>query len=107
MTNHTHHADALASNPLTRWAREGRNFGLSIALATQRLSTLPADVISQTDVLVIHHLTLLDDVRAISRLASTYACDLPAILKGVREPGQAIIVDDTAERAIVAHILKR
>lgn len=97
---------ALAAKPLTRWAREGRNFGLSIALATQRPATLPADIISQADILIVHHLTLLDDLKAVSRLASTYARDLPAILKGIRDPGQAIIVDDAQERAIVGHIIK-
>jgi len=98
---------ALAARPLTRWAREGRNFGLSIALATQRPGTLPADVISQSDVIIIHRLTMLDDVKAVSRLASTYARDLPAILKGVRDPGQAIIVDDAEERATVGRVIRR
>lgn len=57
--------------------------------------------------LIIHHLTLLDDVKAVSRLASTYARDLPAILKGVREPGQAVIVDDEQERAVVGRVLQK
>jgi energy-coupling factor transporter ATP-binding protein EcfA2 len=98
---------ALAALPLTRWAQEGRNLGLSLALATQRPATLPADIISQADVLIIHRLTLLDDVKAVSRLASTYARDLPVILKAVRAPGQAVIVDDEAERAVVAQVLRK
>ena len=65
--------------------------GLSIALATQRPTALSADTLSQADILVIHRLILLDDVKAVSRLASTYARDLPAILKGVRDPGQAVV----------------
>ncbi len=40
-------------------------------------------------------------------LASTYARDLAAILKGVRDPGQAIIVDDTQERAVVGRVIFR
>ena len=44
--------------------------------------------------------------RAVGNLASTYARDLSAILKGVRDPGQAIIVDDQAERAVVGCITK-
>ena len=35
--------------------------------------TLPADVISQAHVLVVHRLTLLDDLKAVSRISSTYA----------------------------------
>ena len=96
---------ALAAPALTRWAREGRNFGLSIALATQRPATLPADIISQSDVIIIHRLTMMDDLKAVSRLASTYARNLPAILKGVRDPGQAVIIDDATERAVVGHVL--
>ena len=46
------------------------------------------------------------DVKAVGNLASTYARDLGAILKGVRDPGQAIIVDDTAERAMVGRVIK-
>ena len=46
-------------------------------------------------------------VRLIVHLASTYARDLAAILKSVRDPGQAIIVDDTAERAVVGRILQK
>ena len=41
------------------------------------------------------------------RLASTYAADLPAYLKGIRRPGEAIIVDDAAERLAVGQILPR
>jgi len=66
----------------------------------------PRDVIFQADVLVVHHLALLDDLKAASRLASTYARDLPAILNGVREPGQAVIIDDAAERAVVGRIIQ-
>ncbi len=98
---------ALAARPVERWAREGRNFGLSLVLATQRPSAIPADTLSQADVLVIHQLTLLADVRAVGNLASTYARDLGAILKGVREPGQAIIVDDAQERAVVGRVIRK
>ncbi len=51
-------------------------------------------------------LTLVADVKAVDNLASTYARDLAAILKGVRDPGQAIIADDTAERAVVGRVIR-
>jgi hypothetical protein len=41
------------------------------------------------------------------RLASTYAADLPAWLKGIRQPGDAIIVDDATERVAIGRILPR
>ncbi len=46
-------------------------------------------------------------LRAVGRLASTYARDLPAILKGVRDPDQAIIIDDAQERAVVGKVLQK
>ncbi len=98
---------ALAARPVERWAREGRNYGLSLILATQRPTALPADTLSQADILVIHRLTLVADVKAVGNLASTYARDLGAILKGVRDPGQAIIVDDEAERAVVGRVISQ
>ena len=52
-------------------------------------------------------LTLIADVKAVGNLASTYARDLSAILKGVHAPGQAIIVDDTAERAVVGSVIRK
>jgi hypothetical protein len=70
-------------------------------------SALPADTLSQADILVIHRLTLVADVKAVGNPASTYARDLAAILKSVRDPGQAIIVDDTAERAVVGHVISQ
>jgi len=85
--------------PLTRWAREGRSFGLYIGLSTQRPATLPADIIFQADVLVVHHLTLLDDRKAVGRLASTYARDLAAILKGVCNPGSDIAIRHAQEQS--------
>ncbi len=96
---------ALAAKSVERWAREGRNYGLSLILATQRPTAVPADTLSQADILVIHRLTLVADVKAVGNLASTYARDLGAILKGVRDPGQAIIVDDAQERAVVGHVV--
>jgi DNA helicase HerA-like ATPase len=98
---------ALAARSILRWAQEGRNLNLSLALATQRPAALPADVISQVGILVIHRLTMLADVQAMSRLASTYARDLPMILKAVKKPGHAIIVDDAAERVVVGQVVKK
>ena len=98
---------ALAKSALIRYVKEGRSADLSLVAATQQPAALDFDLVSQCDLLVIHHLTLSDDVKVVARLASTYAADLPAFLKGVRNPGQAVIVDDLEERAVVGHVLPR
>jgi len=98
---------ALARPALIRWAKEGRQPGLSLAVATQQPSALDFDLISQVDLLIIHHLTLGDDIKVVARLAAAYAEDLPAYLKGVRWPGEAVIVDDATERVVVGKVLPR
>jgi hypothetical protein len=99
--------DALAKAALVRYAKEGRQPGLSLAIATQQPSALTFGLVSQCDVVVMHRLTLQDDVKVAGRLASTYAADLPAWLKGIRQPGDAIIVDDATERVAIGRILPR
>jgi len=98
---------ALAKSALIRWVKEGRQPGLSLATATQQPSALAFDLVSQCDYLVIHRLTLQDDVRTVGRLASTYAKDLTAFLKGVKKTGEAIFVDDALERVAVGRVLPR
>ena len=98
---------SLAKRALIRWVKEGRQPGLSLAVATQQPSALSFDLISQCDVYVIHHLTLHDDVKTVARLSSSYAEALPAYLKGVRGAGEAIIVDDATERVAVGKVLPR
>jgi DNA helicase HerA-like ATPase len=98
-------ANALARPALVRWVKEGRQPGLSLAVATQQPSALTFDLVSQCDLVVIHHLSLQDDIQTTARLAALYAADLPAWLKGVREPGQAVILDDIQERAWVGRVI--
>ncbi len=99
--------DALAKSALIRWVKEGRQPGLSLAVATQQPAALSFDLISQCDALVIHRLTLQDDVKVVTRLASTYASDLAAFLKGIRTVGEGIFVDDALERVVVGRVLPR
>jgi len=72
-------------------AKEGRKYGLSSILATQRPRDIPSDVISQLGTLIVHRLTNDDD-----RLAVERACgDLDrsaAVFVPTLAPGEAIIV---------------
>jgi DNA helicase HerA-like ATPase len=53
---------SLANDMLTRFVREGRNFGLSMALSTQQPSAIDARIMAQVDTLVAHTLTVRQDV---------------------------------------------
>jgi DNA helicase HerA-like ATPase len=98
---------AFGKAPLIRYVKEGRAADMSLAVATQQPSALGFDLISQCDVLVIHRLTAADDVKMVSRLASTYASAIPAYLKGCVQPGVAVIVDDLEETMAVGRVRAR
>lgn len=96
---------ALARPALVRWAKEGRQPHANLLVATQQPSALTFDLVSQCDLTIIHHLSLADDIKTTQRLAALYAADLAAWLKGITRPGEAIIMDDIAERAYVGHVV--
>lgn len=52
----------MANRELTRFVREGRNFGLSMAISTQQPQAIDPKVMSQVDILVVHTLTLQSDI---------------------------------------------
>lgn len=72
-------------------AKEGRKYGLTCVMATQRPRDIPADVISQLGTLIVHRLTNDDDRQAVERacgdLDRSAAVFIPTLA-----PGEAIIV---------------
>jgi hypothetical protein len=62
---------SVARDAFIRYAKEGRNYGLSLALATQQPSALDSRLMSQVETLIVHQLTspkdalvALDNVRS-------------------------------------------
>lgn len=49
--------DSIARDALVKYAKEGRNYGLSLAVATQQPSALDPRLMSQVESLVVHQLT--------------------------------------------------
>ena len=96
----------VARAPLRRILTRGRAPGVSLVAATQRPSALPDVAVSQSDLRIVHRLTAGPDVRALS------AAD-PAYLDGdVSEsmptaPGEALVIDDTAEAVRTVAIRER
>ena len=56
---------SIANRELTRFVREGRNFGLSMGISTQQPTAIDARVMAQVDVLVAHTLTVKQDTNYI------------------------------------------
>jgi len=48
---------SVARDALVKYAKEGRNYGLSLALATQQPSALDTRLMSQVETLIVHQLT--------------------------------------------------
>ena len=86
----------VAAPPLRRILTRGRAPGVSLVTATQRPSALPDVVVSQSDLRIVHRLTAGPDIRALAAADPAYldgdvAASMPA------SPGEALVIDDTAE----------
>jgi len=58
---------SVASESLIKYAKEGRNYGLSLAVATQQPSALDARLLSQVETLICHQLTAPADATLAAR----------------------------------------
>jgi DNA helicase HerA-like ATPase len=98
--------DGVAAPTLRRLLTRGRAPGVSLVVATQRPSALPAVAISQSDLLVSHRLTSREDLQALEQARPTYMSSslgdrLPTA------PGEVLIVDDATETVQTASIRER
>jgi len=89
-----------ATDVLQTLLREGRQPGISLVLASQQPGQIHTDVMTQSDIVIAHHITAKIDVDALGALMQTYIresldktlADLPDV------KGAAILFDDTNER---------
>ncbi|HEC77008.1 MAG TPA: ATP-binding protein [Thermoplasmatales archaeon] len=102
--------ECISKNILVRqWLRQGRQFGLSMILATQRPSSLDREVFSHSDIIISHRLTSYEDLEALNSIRPTYMNVKieEAIKKIGEEKGTAIIIDDNSESIHVIKIRPR
>ncbi|PIU75636.1 hypothetical protein COS75_03355 [Candidatus Pacearchaeota archaeon CG06_land_8_20_14_3_00_35_12] len=89
-----------ATDALIQLLREGRQPGISMALATQQPGGLSRDVMTQSDIVLSHRLTAKPDVDALNLIMQTYLSE--SILTYMNNlphlKGSAIILDDNSER---------
>lgn len=98
--------DDVAGPALRTLLTRGRQPGVSLVLATQRPSALPAVAISQADLLVAHRLTAAADLDALACARPTYLSGgLVERLPG--DPGEAVVVDDVTETVQTVRIRER
>lgn len=98
--------EGVAGSAMELILTRGRAPGVSLVLATQRPSAVPEVGISQTDILVSHRLTSLEDLEALQAAQPTY---MNASLdeQMPEAPGEVIILDDSTETVHSAQIRTR
>jgi hypothetical protein len=88
----------LAKEQLVRWAKEGRQPGLSLVVASQQPSAIDRDILSQCDIILSHKLTTRDDTNALNSLSQDYmGGELRTFIRSLKRVGEAVLVDDERE----------
>jgi DNA helicase HerA-like ATPase len=109
--------NATAANDiLTRFVREGRNFGLSLAVTTQQPSSIDPRVMAQVDTLISHTLTVRNDVGYVLAnlksgepsgiYAGSREVDLPNALR-LLDPGQCMVSSVESPRLVFCDVRPR
>lgn len=98
--------DGIAAPGLRTVLTRGRQPGISLVVATQRPSALPAVAHSQADILIAHRLTSRPDRAALtdarpSYMTETFAEQMPT------SAGSALVVDDATESVHAVRIRER
>ena len=98
----------LAKESLIRWAKEGRQPGLSLVVASQQPSALDSEIISQCDIILAQKLTNRMDIQAINALSQDYmGGELKTYIRKLKRRGEAVLVDDEQEKVIMLQIRPR
>lgn len=86
-------------------AKEGRKYGISLVLATQRPRDLPDAVLSQMGTFIVHRLIAERDITVVERASSELNHSVTAFLPALG-PGQAVIVGVDFPIPLQVHVLK-
>ncbi len=98
----------LSKEVLIRWAKEGRQPGLSLLVASQQPAAIDAEILTQCGIRIVHRITSKDDFQAINALSQDYLGDgLGAQIKRLTGPGEALIIDDQQETVVHTQIRPR
>jgi len=94
------HGKTAATDALIQILREGRQPGISIAIATQQPGQIHHDVMTQSDIVIAHRVTAKPDIDSLNYIMQTYLlADIKNYLDNLpRLKGSAIILDDNSER---------
>jgi len=98
----------LSKEVLIRWAKEGRQPGLSLLVASQQPAAIDSEILTQCGIRIVHRITSSDDFRAVNSLSQDYLGDgLAAQIKRLSGPGEALVIDDQQETVVSTHVRPR
>ncbi len=94
------HGSTPATDALQTLLREGRQPGISLVLASQQPGQIHTDVMTQSDIVIAHHITAKIDIDSLGALMQSYMREgLDVALANLPDvKGAAILFDDTNER---------
>jgi DNA helicase HerA-like ATPase len=100
--------NTLSKEILIRWAKEGRQPGLSLLVASQQPSAIDREILTQCGIRIVHRITSLDDFRAVNALSQDFLeGGLGTLIKQLTRPGQALLIDDEKEIVVPTQIRPR
>jgi len=98
----------LAKEILIRWAKEGRQPGLSLVVASQQPAAIDREILTQCGIRIVHRITSQDDYRAVNALSQDYlGTGLATQIKQLSGPGQTLVVDDRRESVVQTQVRPR
>ena len=98
----------LSKEILIRWAKEGRQPGLSLLVASQQPAAIDQEILTQCGIRIVHRITSKDDFQAINALSQDYLGDgLSAQIKRLASAGEALVIDDKQEMVVHAQVRPR
>lgn len=98
----------LSKEILIRWAKEGRQPGLSLVVASQQPSAIDSEILTQCDVLLCQKITNGTDIASINGLSQDYmGGELKTFIRKLQRRGEAVLVDDEQERVVMVQIRPR
>ena len=101
-------ASTLAKDILIRWAKEGRQPGLSLIVASQQASAIDKEILTQCGIRLVHRITARDDYRAIDALSQDYLSQgLKDEIRLLNGPGQTLVIDDKQETMVFVQVRPR
>lgn len=98
----------LAKEILIRWAKEGRQPGLSLIVASQQPAAIDPEILTQCGIRIVHRITAKDDFQAVDALSQDFLGDgLKARIKRLAGPGSTLVIDDARETVVHAQVRPR